>query len=914
MHVAKSTIVGSIIGLFAALLTATSAHSRELIASAESVIAEPAGRLYLLPDGSQVRSSDLKALLAVQAPRDRDLLVLDLQTGTSRLLRGTEAFDYILANPIFNRFDLTVNVAVRAADSQTFLVNQSRSLINDSGAIIYVGPLNPALHRFIAQGPPSVDFDEDGIDNDDEAALGLSNETDDTDNNGVSDADEDFDGDGSSNIDEINAGSDPADPSSVPDINECANGTVSCGINASCVNTPASFMCECDPGFFGDGQTCAIDQGVDISNRISFLTGGAEHTSRSSSPSISADGGFTAYTVRSADGLDDCFMHTPDGRQVLLNPADVANTTGSDGDCEVPALSRDGRYAAFISNAGNLMPDSAGVPANTQQVYRRDTGSAPGRTLQIQANTVRVSVPAGTSTSTNAIDVSISDNGRYVVFDSDANDLVSGDNNNTRDIFMVDVDSGLTDLISVPTGYNLSGNQPVGGESLAEGSDVSNDGRLVTFVSDAGGLVPEVPVAGVFHVYQRNTLLDTTLLISRNSDGSPANSDSFYPRQSADGRYVTFYSFASNISSADADSDADIYRADTFTDSIALVNVDANGNRIGDAAEEPDISADGRFIAFSAFDIDADNSSIWRKDMQTGTVQLVSYRRRSSAEPASLNLGPATASQASIAGNGNRVAFASAADDIVEDGIDNNSVRDIYVNRSENLHTFVLKDGEWELLRLPLDAQFGSSISPSSAVFSAADMGTYGQHWLLYVWDTTQPPARYRQLGVNESVDLEGKAFWMIQNSGSDIVIELDRFQVASSTGSAVSACDAVATVPNNFNAHCSVTPLADSWLDNPSIIWNAIGRRSSVYGTAGDIRVKTATGNCADGCALEVAVEASITGDVLFEYQSGTGYILQSGDSYLTPWKGYWFVTDTGAGPDLNRELIFPAGVQPAP
>ena len=307
-------------------------------------------------------------------------------------------------------------------------------------------------------------------------------------------------------------------------------------------------------------------------------------------------------------------MHTPDGRQVLLNAADVANTTGSDGDCEVPALSRDGRYAAFISNAGNLMPDSAGVPANTQQVYRRDTGSAPGRTLQIQANTVRVSVPAGTSTSTNAIDVSISDNGRYVVFDSDANDLVSGDNNNTRDIFMVDVDSGLTDLISVPTGYNLSGNQPVGGESLAEGSDVSNDGRLVTFVSDAGGLVPEVPVAGVFHVYQRNTLLDTTLLISRNSDGSPANSDSFYPRQSADGRYVTFYSFASNISSADADSDADIYRADTFTDSIALVNVDANGNRIGDAAEEPDISADGRFIAFSAFDIDADNSSIWRKD------------------------------------------------------------------------------------------------------------------------------------------------------------------------------------------------------------------------------------------------------------------------------------------------------------
>jgi len=426
--------------------------------------------------------------------------------------------------------------------------------------------------------------------------------------------------------------------------------------------------------------------------------------------------------------------------------------------------------------------------------------------------------------------------------------------------------------------------------------------------------VPEVPDTGVYHVYQRNTLLDTTLLISRNGDGSPANSDSFYPRQSADGRYVTFYTLASNISNADTDAAPDVYRADTFTDSIALVNIDANGNRIGDASEEPDISADGRFIAFSAFDIDAGNSSIWRKDMQAGTVQLVSYRRRSSAEPASLDLGAATASQASIAGNGNHVAFVTAADDILEDDIDNNSVSDIYVNRSENLHTFLLKDREWELLRLPLDEQYGNSISPSSAVFSAANMGTYGQDWLLYVWDTALPPTRYRQLEVNESIDLDGKAFWMIQNSGSDVSIELDRFQVASSTGSAVSACDAVATVPNNFNAHCSVTPLADSWLDNPSIIWNAIGRRSSAYGTASDIRVKTASGNCADGCTLEVADEASITGDVLFEYQSGTGYILQSGDSYLTPWKGYWFVTDTGAGPDLNRELIFPAGVQPAP
>ena len=911
-HQLKRTLAACLV-LWFFLLQSAAAFADELIASAETILAEPSGRLYLLPNGTQIRSADLKALLVVQSPRNSDLLVLNLQTGSSRLLRDAHAFEYILAQPLYGRFDLTTNVAVRAADSQMFLIKQSKTLINATGAIVYVGKLNPSFHQLLSQGPPSVDFDEDGIDNDVEAALGLSNERDDSDNNGVDDGDEDSDGDGSSNIDEINAGSDPADPASLPGVNECTNGTASCGTNASCVDTAESFLCECDVGFFGDGQSCAIDQGIDTSTLISLLSSGNQHASDSRSPSISADGGFTAYMVDSADGLSDCFMHTPDSSQIQLNAADPGNSSGTDGDCEYPSLSRDGRYAAFISEASNLLPASAGVPAGTRQVYLRNTGSAPGRTPLIAASTIRVT---DSDADSNTDSIAISDNDRYVVYDSVATDLVSNDNNNFRDVFMFDTVSGLTDLISVPSGFGTTGNQAIDGESLAFGADVSSDGRFVTFISEAGGLVPEVPNSGRLHVYQRNTLLDTTLLISKNQAGAAATGDSVYARQSADGRFVTFASTARDITANDTDSDSDIYRADTQLDTRELVSTASDGSKLGGHNDEPDINADGRFIAFARYDSQSDTQTIWRKDMLTGALTQVSYRRRSNAEPASNELAPGSSSAPSIGGNGNQVAFKSDATDVVEDS-DTNNADDIFVNRSENLNTFTLRHNTWELLKIPVGSpQDTSAITPASPAFANAGMGTYGAGWSIFSYEFNQAVPGYRLVDPNESLGLDGKAFWMIQTSGSDVVLQLNRAQVAGSTGGTVQGCKtAPATTPASFNAFCTATDIADEWSGVPSVAWSAIGRGASNYGTFSDVRVKTDAGTCEFGCTLDESNTALIGSNLMFEYQSDIGaYRVVEDDKFIIPWKGFWFSTLTGAGENLGRSVLFPSSVLETP
>jgi Tol biopolymer transport system component len=146
---------------------------------------------------------------------------------------------------------------------------------------------------------------------------------------------------------------------------------------------------------------------------------------------------------------------------------------GYGGDSYDPSISTDGRYVAFASNASNLIP---GVNSDYTDIFVRDL---------INNTTTLVSVGSGGYGGNNASDGPvISSDGRYVVFDSDATDLVSNDDGTHSDVFVRDLKRGKTVLVS----KNRSGEQG-NNYSEAYGGGLSSDGRYVAFSSEASNLV-----------------------------------------------------------------------------------------------------------------------------------------------------------------------------------------------------------------------------------------------------------------------------------------------------------------------------------------------------------------------------------------------------------------------------------------
>ncbi|HEX2622965.1 MAG TPA: hypothetical protein VHL11_22550, partial [Phototrophicaceae bacterium] len=127
----------------------------------------------------------------------------------------------------------------------------------------------------------------------------------------------------------------------------------------------------------------------------------------------------------------------------------------------------------------------------------------------------------------------ISADGRFVVFESSATNLVSGDTNIYSDIFVHDRQTGETTRVNVTS----DGNQALGSKS--DTPDISPDGRYVTFVSYAGNLVPE-DTNGQPDIFVHDRQTGETSIVSISTDGTLGNGASFCPDISPDGRYVIF--------------------------------------------------------------------------------------------------------------------------------------------------------------------------------------------------------------------------------------------------------------------------------------------------------------------------------------------------------------------------------------
>lgn len=198
----------------------------------------------------------------------------------------------------------------------------------------------------------------------------------------------------------------------------------------------------------------------------------------------------------------------------------------------------------------------------------------------------------------------MSPDGRYVLFASTANNLaVTATNPPTPippplklNVFLRDRTNRTTTLVSV----NLSGLGGGNGGSLP--SDISADGRYAAFESSASDLVPG-DTNNVTDVFVRDLTNNTTFLVSADSDGNVGNGASRSAEMTADGRYVAFVSAASNLAPEDTNSIPDIFVRDRQGGSNILVSVGATsaGAVLGyttSSSESPDITPDGRYVAF----------------------------------------------------------------------------------------------------------------------------------------------------------------------------------------------------------------------------------------------------------------------------------------------------------------------------
>ncbi|WP_371401717.1 hypothetical protein OHA10_27810 [Kribbella sp. NBC_00662] len=184
----------------------------------------------------------------------------------------------------------------------------------------------------------------------------------------------------------------------------------------------------------------------------------------------------------------------------------------------------------------------------------------------------------------------MSAHGRYVVFSSYADDLVAGDTNGQRDVFVRDVVSGRTTRVSVGAG-GVQGN----GESR-QGS-ISADGRYVVFNSYASNLLPGDTNGGP-DVFLRDLKTGRTTLVSVALNGE-ADQGSWEPEISADGRHVAFTSSATDLVVGDTNDTQDVFVRDLAARRTERVSVASDGQQLDVYSSSPAISGDGRRVAFA---------------------------------------------------------------------------------------------------------------------------------------------------------------------------------------------------------------------------------------------------------------------------------------------------------------------------
>ncbi|WP_157961358.1 M10 family metallopeptidase C-terminal domain-containing protein [Microvirga flavescens] len=347
-------------------------------------------------------------------------------------------------------------------------------------------------------------------------------------------------------------------------------------------------------------------------------------------------------------------------------------------------LSPDGRYVLFSSAAENLIPDDVGG----NDVFIKDL--ATGMIRLVSANA------AGVQANANSEMARFSSDGHYVVFYSDATNLIPGLTTSNGNIFRKDLITEEVILIS-------SNIDKVPGNNFSDKSEISPDGRYVVFDSAASNLTTG-DANGKWDIFLKDLVNGEVTLLSSKKDGTQANDSNFNPHFSPDGRYVLFESYSGNLAGGTAGT-IKLLLKDLATDEVKAITKPSDGTPIN--GFDAQFSRDGRFIVFSSADSDLvagdtnGQSDIFIKDLLTGGISRVSI-------DANENQANGESLAAQLSPDGRYVTFISAATNLV--GNDDNG----------NDYDLFMKDLVTEAVTriATVDREAGVPYTPEAAQFS----------------------------------------------------------------------------------------------------------------------------------------------------------------------------------------------------
>jgi hypothetical protein len=322
---------------------------------------------------------------------------------------------------------------------------------------------------------------------------------------------------------------------------------------------------------------------------------------------------------------------------ISVQGADVASGNARSED---PVVSANGRFVAFESFAFNLAPVG---PNGRGNIFYRD--------LQTGITTlVSVNVSGTGGGNGDSANPAISADGRYVAFESRATNLLAVDTNNNLDVFVRDMQTGITTLVSINSAGTGSGNQD------SFNPTISANGRVVAFQSFASNL-SAIDTNNQPDVFARDLQTGTMHLVSCNlgctASGNNASFVTNVPKDKApranisnDGRVIVFESRATNLVTIPMAPNGftEAFARDLQTGTTTLLSVNMQGT-MSVGGQVPVISGDGRFAVFQspAPDITANDSGggldLFRRDLQTGTTAMVSVTVTNTGSLGPLNNG-----------------------------------------------------------------------------------------------------------------------------------------------------------------------------------------------------------------------------------------------------------------------------------
>jgi len=398
-----------------------------------------------------------------------------------------------------------------------------------------------------------------------------------------------------------------------------------------------------------------------ITERVSIHTDLSQANNNSISSDISADGRFIVFdsiannlVPEDNNAVWDIFLRDRlTGTTTRLSQGMSAEANGNS---YFPAISDNGRFVVFSSDANNLVPDDTN---ETADVFLFDL-------LQQQLTRISVSSTGVEADGKNTVPM-ISATGDFIVYQSVATNLIDGQSlSGIEQVYLYHRSSGETQLISASNG--------IPGNGSSTHASINAAGTLVVFDSASDNLLSG-DSNGVEDIYMKNLQTGTLVRISDPVAGQ-ANGGSTTPSLSADGSVVLFQSNATNLVDGDTNGFRDVFAYPIDTQQLERVSVSSSGAQAANyTLGRPDVSADGRYVVFyTAAALETGKNpltwDIFLRDRINASTSLVSMNDQSIA-------GDFSSFEPAISAGGNYVVFGSEAENLVSD--DNNGVWDIFL-------------------------------------------------------------------------------------------------------------------------------------------------------------------------------------------------------------------------------------------